>query len=101
MTGDGAAAWVFRILFGATLAETGVAYFFFLTGLARGTVSTFNMIQWILVLLLVTVVPVLGWTLGSHGKTWPAIGVLSVLAIPGFLYAAYILLLLTSGVTWR
>ena len=93
--------WIFRFAFAAALAVSAVAFLFFFWGLLDGSISSFNMTLWLTMLALVTVIPLAGWALRSSGKARPAILVLSLLAVPGLIYALFILLLVIIGPSWR
>jgi hypothetical protein len=93
--------WMFRLTFAAALAVTVVVFVFFVWGLLDGSVSSFNMSLWLILLAVVTVVPLAGWALRASGKARPAILVLSILAVPGLIYALFLLLLVITGPSWR
>jgi hypothetical protein len=91
----------FWIPWGIATAVTGVAVYFFLAGLADGSVSSFNAGLWILILL-----GTLGVTGGSLilkkiGK--PGLGALLalVLALPGLLAMLFMLLILITHPRWN
>lgn len=93
--------WLFRFVFTAALAVSGVAVVFFVWGVIDGSVSSFNMNLWLMTLVLVTAIPLSGWHLRSRGRARPAILVLSVLAVPGLLYALFILLIVITQPRWN
>jgi hypothetical protein len=93
--------WMVRFAFAAAVIVSAVVLFFFVWGLIDGSVSSFNMGLWLTVLALVTAVPLVGWRLRSSGRPWPAILVLSILALPGLLYALFILLVLVTKPSWN
>ncbi len=93
--------WMVRLTFAAALTVSVVVVFFFLWGLVDGSVSSFNMGLWLTLLALVTAVPFVGSRLRSSGRPWPAILVLSILALPGLLYALFILLIVVTKPSWN
>jgi hypothetical protein len=74
---------------------------FFLIGLVDGSVSSFNITLWLGLLAAVGVVLLAAARLRSKGRTRSAIAVLSLLALPGLLYAMFILLVIGSGARWN
>jgi hypothetical protein len=93
--------WMLRLAFAAALAVSAGVCFFFIWGLVDGSVSSFNVNLWFTLLALVIAVPVVGWRLRSSGRPWPAIFVLSILALPGLLYAFFILLVVLTRPSWN
>ncbi len=91
----------FWIVFAIDAAAALVAFYFFLIGLADGTVSSFNITLWLA--LLGGIAAILGGGLGLHakGQRGAAIGVLMILGIPAFLYGLFILLLLILQPNWH
>jgi hypothetical protein len=91
----------FRIVWSIAVivALVGVAFFFI--GIADGTVSTFNIVLWVGVLAGLTVVVFGSRALASKGHV-PAACVLSgALALPGLLYALFLIVAVTNGVRWN
>jgi hypothetical protein len=77
-----------------------ILYFFFL-GLSDGSVSSFNIGIW--TLLLGGLAIVMGGSLWLRSKGRPGLGVLllMILAIPGLLYALFLLVVIISGESWN
>jgi hypothetical protein len=79
----------------------GAAVFFFLWGLADGSVSSFNIGLWTLLLGgLAALMAGTVW-LRSSGKRRIAIGLLWVLAAPGVLAGVFFLVLLVANPRWN
>ena len=97
----GLSLWTFRFTFAAALAVSVAVVVFFLWGLLDGSVSSFNMSLWLTLLALVAAVLLIGWALRASGKAKPAILVLSLLAVPGLVYALFLLLIVFTGPSWR
>ena len=93
--------WLFRLAFAAALAVTAAAFVFFVWGLLDGSISSFNMNLWLVLLAIVIAVPITGWSLRAAGKARPAILVLSILAVPGLIYALFILLVVIMRPSWN
>lgn len=89
----------------AALAVAGlvaaVLVFFFLVGLGDGSVSSFNAGLWLGVLAGVAAVLFAGTRLRARGHTAAAIAVLGILALPGLLYALFLLLILLTNPRWN
>jgi hypothetical protein len=91
----------FRILFGFDSLVALVALYFFVVGLADGSVSSFNILLWLA--LLAGIATILGGSLllNSRGHRGPANALLSVLAFPGFCFALFLLLVLILQPRWN
>ena len=89
--------WILFVI-DAAVALTVLAFFFI--GLADGTVSSFNIHLWVLMLAAVAAVTGGGWMLNAKGQRRAAITVLSALAIPGFLFGLLILAAVVLQPRW-
>jgi hypothetical protein len=91
----------YRILFGFDLLVALVAAYFFIVGLTDGSVSSFNIHLWMV--LLAGVAFILGGSmfLTSRGYRGRASALLSVLAFPGFCFALFMLLVLILQPRWN
>jgi hypothetical protein len=78
-----------------------IILFFFIWGLADGSVSSFNAGIWTIALAVVAVVVVGSLWLKSAGH--PALGAVRclVLALPGLLYAFFLAIVILSGARWN
>ena len=89
------ALWAFDALIAT------VVVFFFLWGLADGTVSSFNIVLWLGMLGLVAAVVGGGLALKRSGRTKAAITLLMVLAFPGFCFVVFFGALLILQPRWN
>ncbi len=78
-----------------------VVLYFFVVGLADGSVSSFNMGIWTLLLMVLAVVMGGSLWLKSIGRPGLGTALLLVLAIPGLLYALFMLVVIISGPSWN
>ena len=91
----------FWIVWGFDALVALVVLYFFFIGLADGSVSSFNMGLWLAILLVVGLVMIGSLMLRSRGRSGVALGVLMVLAVPGLLYALFLLIILISNPRWN
>ena len=91
----------FRVLLGLDLLAAAILVYFFLVGLADGSVSDFNLDIWIALLLGVAIV--FGAALLLRRNAWPKLAnlVLAVPAVPLLLYGFFLLVVVLSGETWN
>jgi hypothetical protein len=68
-----------------------VVLYFFFVGLADGSVSSFNMGIWVIMMLAVAGILFGGFMLMKYQYLFAAKLVLSILAVPGFLYGLMLL----------
>lgn len=92
---------MFRILMGLDLVVAAIVVFFFMTGVADGSVSDFNAGLWIVILLAVGAVFAGGLALRRAG--WPKLAntVLAILAVPALLYALFFLVVIATVENWN
>jgi hypothetical protein len=78
-----------------------IALYFFAIGLADGSVSSFNIGIWIA--LLTALIIIIAGSLWLKAVGHPGLGsmLLLFLAIPGILYAAFLLIVIVSGSRWN
>jgi hypothetical protein len=79
----------------------GIAVFFFLWGLADGSVSSFNIGLWTLLLGGLAALVAGSLWLRSAGKRGVAVGLLWVLAAPGVLVGVFFLVLIVVNPRWN
>lgn len=91
----------FWILWGFDALVAGIAVAFFFVGLADGSVSSFNILTW--TVLLAALGAVLGGSLWlrSSGHPSAATGLLFVLAVPAFLGGTFLVLLVVLNPRWN
>jgi hypothetical protein len=87
--------WIFDALVAAI-----VLYFFFI-GLSDGSVSSFNGGLWFAILLALAAILGGSWYLKSLDHLTLAKTLLSLLAIPAFLFGMYMLIVILSGSKWN
>jgi hypothetical protein len=97
----GAALLFFRTLLAVDLVVAAVTVYFFLAGLADGSVSSFNGGLWAVTLAGVAAVPAGGWILHASGYRRTALALLAVLAVPGLLGGLFLLLLIVAQPRWN
>ncbi|HET8974056.1 MAG TPA: hypothetical protein VFN63_12310 [Pseudolabrys sp.] len=85
-----------RTLLGIDLLVALVVVYFFVIGLADGSVSSFNMSLWLGLLAAVAAAVGGGWLLNANGRRGAAIAALSILALPGILYGLFVLLIVIA-----
>jgi hypothetical protein len=90
-----------RTLLGIDLLVAFVVVYFFVIGLADGSVSSFNMSLWLGLLAVVAGTIGGGWLLNANGRRGLAIALLLILAVPGVLYALFILLVVITQPRWN
>jgi len=93
--------WLFRIVWGIDAAISAVVVWFFFLGIANGSVSSFNIGLWSLILFALAAI--LGGSLWLKKTEHQVLGILLllVLALPGLLYGVFIVLLLVTNTSWN
>ena len=91
----------YRILLFSAIATLLVILYFFVVGLGDGSVSSRNGTLWFALLAIASAVVGGGIWLNYLGYTGWSKAVLSILAIPGWLYALYILMVIFSKQRWN
>ena len=92
---------IHRILLGIDAVVAAVAVYFFVVGLADGSVSSFNMGLWAAILIGLAAILWGGHALHAAGKEWPARIVLAVAAVPGVLAGLFMLLVVVTNPRWN
>jgi hypothetical protein len=92
---------LFWVLFGIDAAVALTVFYFFVIGLADGSVSSANMLLWMALLGCVAGVLGGGWALNAKGQRGAACGVLALLSVPGFLFGLVILAVLILQPRWN
>jgi hypothetical protein len=96
-----AATLVYRVTLGCSIVVAAFAVAFFVIGVADGSVSTFNIGIWVVLLAAVAAVLWAGTFLRSRGKTALAVMVLAIAAVPGLLAVLFLLLVLVTEQRWN
>ncbi len=92
---------IFKILLGIdTLAAFAVGYFF-IVGLADGSISAFNIQLWISIVFAVAAIIAGGMALRRATKLVFANIVLAILAVPTALYGIFIWTVVITGTPWN
>jgi hypothetical protein len=91
----------FWILWGIDAVLSLIVLYFFFVGLVDGSVSSFNMGLWLLILLGVGAVMLGSLWLKSNQYLIVSKIVLSIMALPGVLYGLFILILLLTNPRWN
>lgn len=91
----------FWILWAIDALISAIALYYFFVGLADGSVSSFNIGIWIALLAALTVIMAGSVWLRALGH--PVLGavLLLFLAIPGVMFALFMLLVIFSGSRWN
>ena len=92
---------IFRLFLAIDLAVAAVVVYFFVAGLADGSVSSFNGMMWAALLAGVAAVPTGGVLLHANGYRRAALGLLAILAVPGVLAGLLILALIVFQPRWN
>ncbi len=90
--------WVLWVIDAITALIT--VYFFF-DGLADGSVSSFNIVSWLIILLVLAAILTGSLYLKSYNRVIVANILLSLLAAPALLYGLFLLLVISSGARWN
>jgi hypothetical protein len=91
----------FWILWGIDAVVAVIVLYFFVVGLADGSVSSFNFGLWALILLgLATIMGGSVW-LKAAGRPGIATLLLLVLALPGLLFGLFVLAILIANPRWN
>jgi hypothetical protein len=92
---------LFRILCGIDVLVAAIFLYFFLWGVADGTVSAFNIGLWLLILGGIAAVLGGGWALKAAGHRGSANALLAVLAVPSAGFGLLFLLLALTVTNWH
>jgi len=83
----------------AIIAIIGI--YFFIVGLADGSVSSFNLGLWLVTLLVLVMVVAGSLWLKSVGRIGPAIMLLLILTVPGVLFGIFMAFLVLTVPRWN
>jgi hypothetical protein len=92
---------LYRFLLGLALATAAIFGWFFLEGLADGTVSSFNIGLWLAILGVLALVIGGGVGLRRGGRTRQATLLLSLIAVPAGLAGVFFLVLILTVDRWN
>ncbi|QMW00358.1 osmoprotectant transporter permease [Spirosoma foliorum] len=89
--------YLFWILWGIDAFVALICLYFFFIGLGDGTVSSSNIVLWLVILSGLAVVLLGGYWLSSHQHAVIAKLLLAILAIPSLLYGLFMGLMIMGG----
>lgn len=92
---------LYRTLLGIDALVALTVGYFFLVGLADGSVSSFNIVIWLLLIAAVGGILAGGVALHRRGKGAAGTVLLALLAVPASLLAAFFGLLIVSNPRWN
>lgn len=92
---------MFWVLWGFDALIAAVVVFFFMWGVADGSVSSFNIMLWLGILAAVAAIVGLGPLLLRAGQTALATGVLLVLAFPAAMFVLFLLAVVLLQPRWN
>lgn len=96
-----AARVAYRGLLACASLVAAVAALFFVIGLGDGSVSSFNLGLWLLLLAALAAVLWGGRALWARGRRGWAVAVLALVAVPGIVAALLMLLLVAAPPRWN
>ena len=91
----------FRTLWGFDALLSLIVLYFFFVGLADGSVSSFNMGLWLLILAIVGGVMLGSLWMKSNNYLSLAKIILGIFAVPGLLYGLFIVIMMTGNGRWN
>ncbi|NBB18909.1 osmoprotectant transporter permease [Runella sp. CRIBMP] len=92
---------LFWVLWGIDAVISLVVLYFFFIGLVDGSVSSFNMGLWVMILLGIGAIMLGSLWLKSNDYLRIAKIVLGILAVPGLLYALFMLMIIITKPRWN
>ena len=92
---------LFRLLLAIDAVVALVALYFFFIGLGDGSVSSFNIVLWLVLLGGIAAILGGGWMLNAKGQRRAALGVLAILAVPAFLCGLLIVAMIVLHPRWN
>lgn len=92
---------LFWALWGVDAVVAAIFAYFFVVGVADGSVSSFNMALWAIILTTIAGLLWGGYTLHHHGRESLAAIVLGILAVPSLLFGLFFLVVLILNPKWN
>lgn len=92
---------MFRFFLAVDAVAAAVILYFFVIGLADGSVSSFNAGLWAAILAGVAAVLMGGLVLNRKGNRSAAVAVLAILAVPALLFGLFVLVLVVTQPRWN
>lgn len=91
----------FWIVWGFDALLSLIVLYFFFVGLADGSVSSFNMGLWLMILAIIGAVMLGSLWMKSNNYLSLAKIILGIFAVPGLLYGLFILIMMTGNGRWN
>ncbi|HEX4882905.1 MAG TPA: osmoprotectant transporter permease [Casimicrobiaceae bacterium] len=91
----------YKVMLGIDALVALVVLCFFVIGIADGSVSSFNIVLWLVILGVLAAVLGGGFALHRQGRNKAALAVLAIVAIPGLLYGLFVLSILILQPRWN
>ncbi|WP_045836820.1 hypothetical protein [Hyphomicrobium sp. 99] len=91
----------FRVFLMIDIAALFLALYFFLVGIADGSVSSFNILLWLSLLGGICAIIAVGYSLKTKERRAAANTVLAVLALPSIAAALFVVTLLIAQPRWN
>jgi len=92
---------LFKILWGIDAIGAAIIVWFFITGLADGTVTHRNIKLWLFILLLAGSVLWVSMLLKKQGYDKYAMLTVLIIAIPAIIYGLFVLLMASNNGRWN
>jgi hypothetical protein len=92
---------LFRLFAAVSTVVLGILLYFFVIGIADGSVSAFNIALWLGLLASTGLIVGGGVVLNGKGRRRAATALLAVTAVPGIAAGLFFLMLLISQPNWR
>ncbi len=92
---------IYRLFLLAAAAVLAVALYFFVIGIGDGSVSSFNILLWLIMLVCLGCIVAGGYGLNARGQRGTATALLAVLAIPGLCAVLFILAVIVFQPCWN
>ena len=92
---------LFWVFWGIDAIVALIALYFFFIGLADGSVSSFNMGLWLILLIGLAAVLIGSFSLKAAGKLALAKVLAGVLAVPALLFLIFFIVVIASGEKWN
>jgi len=92
---------IFKILWGIDVIAAGVITWFFIVGLADGSVSSRNIKLWLFLLLAAGSILWISMLLKNHGHDKLAMLTVLILALPAIVYGLFVVLMASNNGRWN
>jgi hypothetical protein len=92
---------LFRLFAAVSMIVLGILLYFFVIGIADGSVSAFNIVLWLGLLASTGLIVGGGVVLKRKGRPRAATALLAVMAVPGIAAGLFILVLIVSQPKWN